>query len=192
MENAIAISFWICVIIISVFIHKKNEKNKELEKLPYKERYTREERIRRIKNKKKQKKIWKFLKPKIIILLKVIGWLLLFVVISLFAPYENKIDVWLVFAVYIFTIINHYNLSKNYKDWEEQAEYNEFYKRFCNVWKPWNIQAANLIMFFICLKLFDTVGFVICVLIPYLYDIWGRRFITTDIKQNLILEKLNK
>ena len=137
------------------------------------------------------KKIFKILKksikPLFIICLIVVS----FVLLTMFSNYlEEKIPFWLVVIVYLGIIINYYLAKQNYKSWQSLAANSEFEKRFCEAWRPHIIDF--LIVFFVSLKFCDAFGFIVLNCLCYMVEIWDRRYLTTTIKQDLILEKLNK
>lgn len=154
-------------------------------------KYSRNQRIFNIYFKKCRKKLWKVLKPILIFILKLFGWLVLLGIIFIITSYDdygNKPSIWLVFAFYIGIISQHYTDDNNYKNWLERSQYDEFYNRFCEQYQPHII--GYIIMFAIGLKYCNTWGFIVCVLLPYFIDLWDRRYITNNIKQDMILERL--
>ena len=125
------------------------------------------------------------------IILKIIGWLGLFVLLLIIRAYnEKEPDFYMVTALYTIIIIEYYRLKSDYSYWQLLAESDEFHERFCKRYSP-NI-LGNIFVFAIGLRFFNIIGVVVCVILPYLYDLWERRFITADIKQDIILEKLTR
>ena len=123
-----------------------------------------------------------------------IGGLIVFKIICISASYdsydESAIPFWVVVLFYIGLIINHIGIKQLYKNWEQQAEYNEFQKRFCQEYKPKIFD--DLICFWLGLKFFNTPLFICLIFALCINDTWNRRYITNNIKHDLILEKLNK
>lgn len=50
--------------------------------------------------------------------------------------------------------------------------------------------SSYIFMYGIGLKYCDSLGLMACVGIAYCMDLWERRYLTNDIKQSMILEKL--
>lgn len=133
------------------------------------------------------KHILKRIKPLLSFILKVILWLILFGAILFFTNYtEEKIPFYIVFCAYIFLVTNYYSLKNNYKIWQESES--EFYKRFCEKWHPTIL--GYLFVFAFGIMYFDLFQFILFMFIAYCMELWDRRFITNEIKQDLILEKL--
>lgn len=139
-----------------------------------------------------RKRLLEFFKPKLIFILKVLMWLVLLMLIFLIFSYDyEKPDFWAVVSIYMWIIINHYIEENNYKNWQMQAECDEFYQIFCQRWQP-HIIINLLVIFGLALKFCDTFGLIIGIIFVYFVDLWNRQFITSDIKQDLILSKLKK
>lgn len=123
------------------------------------------------------------------IILKIIGWLGLFVLLLIIRAYNDKEpDFSTVTAFYIVFIIHYYKLKSDYSYWQSLAASDEFYERFCKRYYP-NV-FGYIFAFTIGLRFFNIIGIAVCLILTYLYDLWERRFITADIKQDIILEKL--
>ena len=140
------------------------------------------------------KVIWRRIKKKIMpiikSILKFIGWAVLFVIILSLAEPNEEIPFWIITTLYIALIINLITDNSNYKSWQQQAKNNDFYNRFCSEWHPsifW-----KLFVFWFALKYFEFAGFVSAYLFVYCMDLWDRRYITHNIKHDLILEELSK
>lgn len=192
-ELILGLLLWGSIIVVSILINKHNEKAEKLEKLPYKQRYTRKQRIRNIKIKKFEKCLCKIFKPKLIFLLKTFSWLVLLgviLIVTSYDGYENKPNICAVLGLYILIVVQHYTDDLNYENWLQKAEYDEFYKRFCEQYHPHII--GYFIMYIIGLLCCNTIGFIACVFFCYIIDLWERRFITADIKQDMILENFKK
>lgn len=122
-----------------------------------------------------------------IVLLKIVLWFALFCLILLLTNYsEEKVSLTLVIAGYIFILVNFYTIKNNYKNWQESES--EFNKRFCEQWRP-NI-LGYLFVFVVGLLYLNSFEFIIAIVFAYCMELWDRRFITNDIKQDMILEKL--
>lgn len=191
----IGITLWVFVLVIlPKWIEKANLKAEETAKLPYKQRFSRNERIFNVRYKRIKKRIWKALKPSLIFILKLFGWAILFAILCLLASYDfyynDNINGWLVISIYIWVILSHRSDKVNYKAWQEKAKYSEFDKRFCELWRPSLI--GYLFAFWIGLKFCNNFEFILIMLTANCYDLWTRRYLTNNIKNDLILEELQK
>lgn len=104
---------------------------------------------------------------------------------------EPPTPFWLVCLIYLVLIFDNKSSKGRYKNWEWQAEHDEFYKRFVNQSKI-PLLLPQLAFLFVFAKYFDTIWLVVYYLFLGFIDTCDRRFYTNDIKQDLILEKLNK
>ena len=104
---------------------------------------------------------------------------------------EVEVPQFLLTLVLIGILTQHKSLKQDYKYWESIAPDDEFYKRFTNRYKIQPLFPIIVIMFL--LARFCSIGtFVILYIVITSYDLWDRRFITNDIKHDMILRKLNK
>lgn len=161
-------------------------------KIPYKRTHTREQRIRRVIFVRIKRRVWKFLKPLFSFLFKFIGWGALYLFLDITSShnseYGDRLNYWLTIGIFIYIILFHKAEKENYKSWQSQAKYDEFHKIFCDLWKP---SITNyLIAFWFGLKFCNNFEFVILMIIIRSLSLWDRRFITNDIKQDIILKRL--
>lgn len=123
--------------------------------------------------------------------LKIVGWLLVLGVLLLIASYNDHDSAILcTFGVYVCILSSYYGNKLAYKEWKNMAEYDEFYKRFTVRCNPLSWVFYGILGLMIFAKFFNCWGFVIYFIVFNAYDLWDRRYNTTDIKQDLILEKL--
>lgn len=135
------------------------------------------------------KKIYEKIKPFCVFVLKVLFWLILLGAILFFTNYsDEKIPLFIVLCAYIFILLNFYNSKDRYNDWQNSEA--EFYKRFCKSWHPTIV--GYLFVFVFGIIYFDLFQFLLFMFLTYCTELWDRRFITADIKQDLILEELKK
>ena len=170
--------------------------------MSYKATHSYKQRVNRAITYKVKKKIKKFFKndfKKITkeifkIIFGFLKYIVLFVLLCFLASYDfyydNKIESWLVIWFYIWFLVIHKSDKINYKSWQEKAKYNEFEKIFCDLWKPPLI--GYLFAFWIGLKFCNNFEFILIMFIANCYDLWTRRYLTNDIKQDLILKELEK
>ena len=187
----IILIFWFIIEILKTLIKKISKFNDyffDFNIEEDKEKFIRNQRIRKIR-------IWKIkkvLKKSIKKFFKFLGWAILLFVICLAADYEQfseKISIW--FVIFMFTLIVNFYLCdiKNYKLYKSNIKKNEVDKRFYELWKP-NI-LLSLILFWLGLRFGNVLSFLGCISVAWFIELWEKRFIISDIKQDLILEKLN-
>ena len=143
--------------------------------------------------KEKLRKTREIIKPVLLYILKFFGWIFLLIILCLLAgynTYDNNISIGLVIFCYIFIIITYRGEIKSFKDWQQLAEKNEFYQKFCNQWQPHIL--GYLFVFWIGLKFCNNFEFIALILFSYCFNIWDRRYITHDIKHDMILKKLQE
>ena len=153
-----------------------------------------QQRINRITTYKIKKKLKKFLKKFFKVIFTFLKYIILFVILCLLSSYDfydnSRLNGWLVVWFYLWVIMIHKDNKINYKSWQDKGKYSEFDKRFCELWQPSII--GFLFCFWIGLKFCNNFEFILIMFIPYCYDLWTRRYLTTDIKQDLILKELQK
>ena len=150
------------------------------------EKHIRQQRINKVILKRIKKKLLAISK----LILKVIGWALLFGIILIFSEPEIEKPLWIIATIYITLIINFVIDNKNYREWQKTPNVNSFNRRFCTEWHPSIF--GKLVVFWFALKYFDLFGFIISFLFVYCMDLWDRRYITNNIKNDMILEELLK
>lgn len=184
-------------------------KREEKEKTELEEMLKNAERINRIKKfslrrkpnllhfyknlNKIKKTIYNILKPILSFILQLIGWGILFGLICMLASYntyDSKVDLWIAILIYIWTTLSHKCNKINYKTWQEKAKTDDFYNYFCSEWKPH--VSGYLVAFWFGLKFCNNFEFIIIMIMSYCLDLWDRRYITQNIKQDMILKKLKR
>lgn len=148
--------------------------------------------ILKIRLYKFRKRLWRIIKSFLLFIMKLAGWLILFAIICYVASYDsnsdNAIPFWLVGGLYFALILNYFSLKRSYENWKYYAKDDEFYKCFCQEYSPRIFE--DLLCFCLALKYFDTSMFICFIFALCLKDIWDRRYITNNIKHDLILAKL--
>lgn len=127
------------------------------------------------------------------ILFKVFIWTIIYFIgiITCDNIYNETVSQGLVTGLFILIIYISWMSNKDYKYWLEQAEYNEFQKRFTNQYKPIG-KIFPIIWLFFFAHYCSNSELVLLYIIWVSYDLWERRYLTSNIKQDLILEKLKK
>jgi len=144
--------------------------------------------------------------PKII---KVIIWFLKFLLwlVPLFLSpfyydsYNAQFSFNWVLGLYIWWTFIQYQVRKNYKYWQEIGQIKEhfilhtkdeveFQKRFCNQYNPLNYIIILFLTVFIPVNHVPLWLYISIFIIINIYDTYDRRYLTNEIKQDLILEKL--
>lgn len=95
----------------------------------------------------------------------------------------------LAFAL-LFTLVQHKSIKEQYKIWESMQD-DDFYYCFTKSYKPL-LLLPQLILLFILAKFCSVGAFIILFVAMYTYDLWDRRYITHDIKHDMILKELKK
>jgi sterol desaturase/sphingolipid hydroxylase (fatty acid hydroxylase superfamily) len=104
---------------------------------------------------------------------------------------EPATPLWLVLTIFIAFIFTHKSIEKSYKAWEGKAVSDIFYERFIFEYKM-PLLFPRILFLFVFVKYFSIEWVIIYYLFLMVMDTWDRRYWTTDIKQDLILKKLNK
>jgi hypothetical protein len=104
---------------------------------------------------------------------------------------DVKVPQFLLTLILIALLSQHKSSKEDYKYWENKACDNNFYERFI---KRYRMQPflPIIIIVFIFARYCSVGTFIILYIIIVSYDLWDRRYITTDIKNDMILEKLNQ
>lgn len=125
--------------------------------------------------------------------LKIVGWLLVLGVLLLIASYNDHDNAAAcAFSVYVMLFLLYCSKIRPYKNWVQMAEYDEFYKKFTEQYNPESFIVYGILGLMIISKFFNAWGFIVYLIVSEAYDLWDRRYITTNIKQDLILGKLEK
>jgi hypothetical protein len=120
------------------------------------------------------------------------GAIYLFGITKVYESYqEPQVPIWLLSLALLIILINHKTMKSNYKDWQKQAEYNNFYKRFLWAYKLPQL-LPQLILIFCFAKYCSTGSFIILSGFLLYADMEDRRYYTNDIKQDMILKKLER
>lgn len=111
--------------------------------------------------------------------------------INLYDSYsETKTPQGIFTFLYIGVIVYHKIIKGAYKSWEESAKHDEFNARFIRYYKL-PLLLPQLIGLYFLAKFCSPGSFFICLLMFALFEISERRYITNNIKQDMILEKLD-
>ena len=122
---------------------------------------------------------------------KIIGWLFLLGVLEFIASFNNNDNACgYTLGVFIFILADYLQIKKDYSTWQELGKEDAFNKRFCEQWNPNTPFVWSVIILLFAVKILNGWGFFIFIAIYHFMNLWDRRFITSDIKQDLILEKL--
>jgi hypothetical protein len=116
-------------------------------------------------------------------------WGILYLIILWLAEFNSdKISPGFAFCVYFYIVINHYMIHDRYSRWKESES--EFDREFCYQWRPNTL--FYFILFWVGLKFGNTIELIFLMTIAYALELWDRRFITSDIKQDMILKELKR
>lgn len=91
---------------------------------------------------------------------------------------------------FIATLYYYKSIEGKYKLWESMTD-SDFYFNFIRSYKP-PLLLPQLIILFILAKYCSVGTFIILFIAMYSYDLWDRRYITHDIKHDMILQELKK
>lgn len=134
----------------------------------------------------------KEIKKNLLSLLKFVLWLIpIFTGVIFYDSLNAKFEyAWVIGLYFVWTSIQ-IPLRENYKNWQELGEIDRIYKLFCQRYKPTGyiitlFLAVFIPMNFVPLWLYFLIFFGIT-----LYDKFLQLYLMLDIKQDLILEKLN-
>ena len=104
---------------------------------------------------------------------------------------EVEVPQFLLTLVLIGILTQHKSLKQDYKYWESIAPDDMFYKCFTNRYKMQPLFPVIVIMFL--LARYCSIGsFIILYIVITSYDLWDRRYITNDIKHDLILNEFKQ
>lgn len=110
---------------------------------------------------------------------------------SLHENYDFKATQEVVTFLFFGILYISWQSNKNYKNWLMRAEQEEFYEKFTVHYKP--IEKFWAIIFlFIFAHYCNNFELILMFIIWISYDLYERRFLTNDIKQDLILKELKK
>lgn len=112
--------------------------------------------------------------------------------ISILYSSYNEIQVSQGILTTAFLAMLYYQKSteSHYKYWESMID-SDFYYNFTKSYKP-PILLPQLILLFVIAKYCSNGTFILCFLAMFTYDLWDRRYITHDIKHDMILKELKK
>ncbi len=122
---------------------------------------------------------------------KFIGYFILFCIVTFFYNEDFKLNTgWYIFG-FLFTLLQYYSSKNSYKTWLLNAEYDVFYNNFCKQY------SVPFLMPFVVLwfanRFCDNGGIYFLIIYSFtLVDLWERRYLTNDIKQDMILRRLEK
>jgi hypothetical protein len=92
-------------------------------------------------------------------------------------------------------------MNKNYENWVKNSKQEHFifycekevffYKKFCEMYNP-TMYSLSMLGFCVFGHIFFNFHYYLLILlILYSYDLWDRRYLTNEIKQNMILRFRN-
>lgn len=102
---------------------------------------------------------------------------------------EIQVSQGLLTIAFILILYNHKTLKNEYKNWESMIN-EKFYSRFMRSYKL-PILLPQLVFLFVIAKYCTTGTFIILLIILFFYELWDRRYIGYNIKQDMILELLD-
>ena len=121
--------------------------------------------------------------------LKFIGYFILFCIVTFLFNEDFKLSVgWYIFG-FLYTLNYYYTAKTNYKSWLSRAEYDIFYNNFC---KQYSVPFFYLYVVLWFANRFCNNGgiYLLVIYSATLLDLWERRYLTNDIKQDMILRRL--
>ena len=139
--------------------------------------------------KKNVKKFAKFFK----VIWEIIYYgIIYFVGISLVYDSYTEIQVpqWLLTTALLSTLWTHKGIKESYNMWLTMVD-SDFYYSFTKDYKPLPL-LPQLILLFVFAKYCSVGTFIILYVIILSYDLWDRRYITHNIKHDMILQELKK
>ena len=128
-------------------------------------------------------------------ILKFLFWLLP-IVISLFYYNEQYAHVpyWLVFLAYLYWSGLKLQCDANYKHWEDLSYFNDykgaFYKKFINDYKSKDFIIVLFFAVFVPINFFTIPEYIFLFVLICISDIYWRRYLTLEIKLDMLNEKL--
>lgn len=125
-----------------------------------------------------------------------IAWTIPFVIYLFFRSENATIHICLVFLFYLISIQHYYFLKKDYIYWQKQSEYDStngnFHKNFVSRYSPEGYIIVSILALFIFSNFASVFEFILIWFLIGTYDIYERRYITLDVKLDLLLEKRDK
>ena len=103
---------------------------------------------------------------------------------------EIQVPQWLLATALLSTLWTHKGIKENYNTWLTMVD-NDFYYSFTKAYKPL-LLLPQLILLFVFAKYCSVGTFIILYVIILSYDLWDRRYITHNIKHDMILNELKK
>jgi hypothetical protein len=104
---------------------------------------------------------------------------------------DVKVPQNLLTIILIMLFIQHKSTKQDCKYWQSMASDDNLYARFIKRYKVLPLLPLIIIVF-IFARYCSIGAFIILYIIIVSYDLWDRRYITIDIKNDMILEKLNQ
>ena len=145
--------------------------------------------------------VFKWLIKAIKFCLKFVLWTIpLFIGLLYFDDYNSKINYSWVVGLYIYWTVITKSLNDCYKRWKEIAEIKEhfilhtkyeceFNKIFCEKYNLTGVQISGFIAVFAPINYIELWQYLALFAFVYIFDMAERRYLTNDIKQDLIIEK---
>ena len=120
------------------------------------------------------------------------GAIYLFGVTKVYESYpEPQVPIALLNIVLLIILSIHKDLKKKYKIWEELGKYDEFQRRFVREYKV-PLFLPQIVLIFLFAKYCSIGSFIILCSFMVYSDMEDRRYYTNDIKQDMILEKIER
>lgn len=137
--------------------------------------------------------IVEFFKNVLKIIFKVILWIIPLLICALFYDnYNNNVPFYIVFGAYIFWTNIYIQSKKDNEYWKLLAlgedTTGEFYKRFLAVYNPINFRILLFMVIFIPFKILTTIQYISLFFLICISEILYRRYLTLDLKLDLLLE----
>lgn len=103
---------------------------------------------------------------------------------------EIQVSQGILTTAFLAMLYYHKSTESHYKYWESMID-SDFYYNFTKNYKP-PILLPQLILLFVIAKYCSNGAFILCFLAMFTYDLWDRRYVTHDIKHDMILQELKK
>lgn len=145
--------------------------------------------------KEKNLSIVEFFKNASKIICKVILWVIPLYICSLFYydNYNTNVPFYIVFGAYIFWTNIYIQSKKDIEYWKLLAlgenTNGEFYTRFLAAYNPINFRILLFIAIFLPFKFLTTIQYISLFFLICISDLWYRRYLTIDLKLDLLHEK---
>lgn len=145
----------------------------------------------------KTAKLWrksrKIIKKIFLIMWEIFYYGLIFMVATVqYGDYgEQETPFWIFSVVFFYAIVAHKGGKVAYRNFEQCAKYDEFYKRFIHLYKL-PLLFPQLLLIFLFAKYCSVGTFLILVVFLLHSDTCARRYYENHVMQDLILEELKK